>query len=184
MTPTLVVRGDSSVFRRERDRIGPAHRILTEAPIAEMEGISTFEGGLAELLDWAGNQVSTEFWIDVNPRLRLGDQGGELFLDRRYSEVDVVTCGHYFTRISAETAAWAAGMGLEGRRWQEGGILKIPKLEGPMTLWRTVFSNGFRREWTTTCNFLNPGIQLQAWIEKDRAKVLSTTARSMGWSVR
>ncbi|MES2659323.1 MAG: hypothetical protein V4689_11955 [Verrucomicrobiota bacterium] len=184
VAPTLVVRGDSTVFRRERDRLGPAHRILMEAPIGEMEGISTFEGGLAELLDWAGSHVSTEFWIDLNPRLRLGDEGGELFLDRRYSEVDVVTCGHYFTRISAETATWAVGIGLKGRQWQEGGILRIPKLEGPLTLWRTAFSSELRREWATTGNSLNPGIQLQAWIEQDRAKVLSTTARSMGWSVR
>ncbi len=181
--PTLTLRDDSTVFRRERKRIGPAHRILTEAPI-EGVGISTFEGSMGELLDRAGNHVSTEFWIDLNPRLRLGENGGELFLDRRYAEVDVVTCGHYFTRVSAATAAWAARIGLKERQWQEGGILKIPKLEGPMTLWRTAFSKEFRREWSATGAFLNPGIQLQAWIEQGRANVLSTTARAMGWIVR
>ena len=60
VTPTLVVRGDSVVFRRERDRIGPAHQILTEAPVAEMEGISSFDGSLAELLGWVGSHVSAE----------------------------------------------------------------------------------------------------------------------------
>jgi hypothetical protein len=184
MVPTLMVRGDSAVFRRERKRIGPAHRILTEAPIAGMEGISNFEGTLGELLVWVETRVSKKFWIDLNPRLRMGEHGGELFLDRRYDEVDVVTCGHYFTRISAETEAWAAGIGLEGQQWKEGGILKIPKLEGPMTLWRTKFSKEFHREWMTAGASLNPGILLQAWIEQGRAKVLSTTARSMGWSVR
>ncbi len=182
--PTLAVRGNSTVFRRERQRIGPAHRILREPPGVQMSGIPPFEGSLAELLDEVGSHVFAEFWIDLNPRLRRGEHGGELFLDRSYAEVDVVTCGHCFVRISAEVAAWAAGMGLEGRQWKGGGILKIPKLEGPMTLWRTEFSKEFRREWTSAGAFLDPGILLQAWAEQGRAKILSTTARSMGWSVR
>lgn len=184
MVATLTVRGNTTVFRRERERIGPAHGILTESSVAKMDKLSDFKGSLVELLEWAANHVSHEFWVDLNLRLRLGEHGGEIFMDRRYSDADVVTCGHRFTRISAETAAWAAGMGLKGRQWKEGGILKVPKLEGPMTLWRTEFSNKFYREWTTMGSFLNPEIQLQAWIELNRAKVFSTTARSMGWWVR
>jgi hypothetical protein len=84
-----------------------------------------------------------------------------LFLDRRYEDTDVVTCGHYFTRISAEIAALAAEVGLGGPQWQNGGILKVPKLEGPMTLWRTAFSEEFRREWTSAAMDLDPGILLQ-----------------------
>ena len=86
--------------------------------------------------------------------------------------------------VSAEIASWAAATGLEGRQWQEGGILKISKLEGPMILWRTEFSNEFRREWASTCASTNPGVMVKAWSEQGRAKVLSTTAKSMGWSVR
>jgi hypothetical protein len=127
---------------------------------------------------------STTDWEIVNSRMRLGEHGGELFLGRRYEEADVVTCGHYFTRISAKSAAWAAGMGLEGRQWQEGGILKVPKLEGPMTLWRTAFTEEFRREWIATGTDLDPAVRLQARIEQGRARVMSTTAKSMGWSVR
>jgi hypothetical protein len=182
--PTLAVRSNATVIRRERKRIGPAHRILTEATAVKVEEISNFQGSLNELLGWVPSHVFAEFWVDLTPQLRLGELGGELFLDRRYSEVDVVTCGHCFTRISAETAAWAAGIGLDGRQWHEGGILKIPKLEGPMTLWRTVFSKEFRREWTAAGLDLNPGIQLQAWIEQGRAKVMTTTAQAMGWGVR
>jgi hypothetical protein len=184
VAPTLTVRGNAAVFRRERKRIGPAHRILTEVAASQMEGISDFEGSLAELLDRALSHVSTEFWVDLNPRLRLGEHGGELFLDRRYEEADVVTCGHYFTRISAETAAWAAEIGLGGPQWLEDGILKVPKLEGPMTLWRTAFSEEFRREWIATGTDLDPAVRLQAWIELGRARVMGTTAKSMGWSVR
>lgn len=182
--PALVFRGDTAVFRRERRRIGPAHRILTEGPAAQLEGIPTFEGSLSDLLGRVGRHVSAEFWVDLNPRLRLGEQGGELFLGRRYAEADVVTCGYCFTRISMETAAWAAKNGLAGRQWQEGGILKIPKLEGPMTLWRTAFSKEFRREVLIAPMDLDPGIRLRAWIEQGRPEVLGTTARSMGWGVR
>jgi hypothetical protein len=179
-----VIRGDATVFRRERKRIGPAHRILAEPPIPETDGILTFEGTLPELLDRVGGEVSTKFWIDLNPRLRRGEHGSEMFLDRRYAEADVVTCGHYFIRISAEAAAWAAEMELETPRWQEGAILKIPKLEGPMTLWRTEFSKEFRQEWMAAGDFLEPAMLLRAQIEQGRANVLSTTAKSMGWSVR
>jgi hypothetical protein len=105
-------------------------------------------------------------------------------MDRRYEDADVVTCGHYFTRVSAETAAWAAEIGLEGKQWLEGGILKVSKLEGPMTLWRTAFSKEFRREWAAAGTDLDPGILLQAWIELDRVRVMSTTAKTMGWNVR
>ena len=182
--PGLVVREDTAVFRRERKRIGPAHRILTETSVLRLVEARDFEGGLTDLLEWVERHVSAEFWVDLNPRLRLGEHGGELFLDRRYAEADVVTCGHYFTRISAETAAWAAGMGLEGAKWQEGGILKVPKLEGPMTLWRTAFSKAFRREWLAAGTDLDPAVLLQAWIEQGRARVMHTTAKAMGWSVR
>jgi hypothetical protein len=47
-----------------------------------------------------------------------------------------------------------------------------------------VFSKEFRREWTAAGLDLNPGIQLQAWIEQGRAKVMTTTAQAMGWGVR
>jgi hypothetical protein len=184
MEPRLVIRENAVVFRRERKRLGPAHGILREAPVALGEGIVGFEGDLAALMDRVGNEVSTEFWIDLNPRLRLGDQGGQLFLDRRYAEADVVSCGHCFTRISRETAAWAAEMGLEGRQWQEGGILKIPKLEGPMTLWRSEFSERFHGEWADVGMRLDPAVLLQALIDQGRAQALTTTAKSMGWSVR
>jgi hypothetical protein len=184
LDPTLTVRGNASAFRRERERIGPAHPILAQARVAQMKGIPDFEGGLAKLLDWVESHVSKKFWIDLNPRLRMSEHGAELFMDRRYENVDVVTCGHYFTRVSAETAAWAAKMGLEGREWLEGGILKVSKLEGPMTLWRTAFSKEFRREWAAAGTELDPGILLQARIEQGRAHVMNTTAKSMGWSVR
>ncbi len=184
MAPRLVVRENAVAFRRERKRVGPAHRILMENRIVHGEGIAGIEGDLADLMDRVENEVIAEFWIDLNPRLRLGDQDGELFLDRRYAKADVVTCGHCFTYISAATAAWAAELGLEGRRWQEGGILKISKLEGPMTLWRTTFSKEFRREGLAAGIDADPGTRLQAWIEQGRAEVLSSTAKSMGWSVR
>lgn len=184
MEARLAVRENTAVFRRERKRIGPAHRILAEAPVPRMKEIAEFEGGLAELMDRVACHAYAEFWVDLNPRLRLGEHGGELFLDRRYAEADVVTCGHYFTRISADMAVWAEGMRLERPQWREGGILKVPKLEGPMTLWRTGFSREFRREWVAAGTLLDPAVLLQAWIEQGRARAMSTTAKAMGWSVR
>lgn len=181
---TVAVRENTEVIHRERQRTGPAHRILAEAPTAALAGIPAFRGSLAELLAEVEVRVSGEFWIDLNPRLRLGEFGGELFLDRRYAEVDVVTCGYFFIRVSAETAAWAAKRELEGREWQESGILKVPKLEGPMTMWRTGFSKAFFREWVSIGDKLRPEILLRALIEQGQARHLNTTAKSMGWSVR
>ncbi|RYD22661.1 MAG: hypothetical protein EOP88_07240 [Verrucomicrobiaceae bacterium] len=182
--PRLVVRGDAAVVRRERERIGPAHRILMEPPIAGMKGTSTFDGSLPELLSRAGDEVSKKFWVDLNPRLRLGDNGGELFTDLCFSDMDVVTCGNFFTRVSREAADWASGQGLCTESWQEGRILKVPKLEGPMTLWNTSFSVRFREEWSAAAALLQPETMLRAWIDLGRAKVGTTTALSMGWEVR
>ena len=181
---TLVIRQEATVIQRERPKYGAAHPILNEAPAPEIGGFAKFQGGLRELIKWSEFHVPTIWWIDLNPRLKLGNQGGELFCDQRYAEADVVVCGWQFIVTTPEIAHWAAERGFTESKWFEHGIVKLPKLDGPGTLWRTSFSKEFYHTWQNSCPFLPPEVMLQALIEHGMAHVLSTTARQMGWKVR
>ena len=73
---TLTVREKTAVIRRERERIGPAHRILAQAPAAQIEGIPTFQGCLADQLGWVGSEVSDEYCFRRDRELGCGDGVG------------------------------------------------------------------------------------------------------------
>ena len=180
----LEVRVDTTVICRERQQRGVAQDIFKQSAAGEIQAFAKFQGTLPEMLGWAENHISTLWWVDLNPHLRLGECGIELFCDQRYAAVDVVICGHSFVRTTREIATWAAAVGLEGQHWQGNGILKFPKIEGSMTLWRTAFSREFYQEWSCRHSFLDPGVLLKAWTELGKARVIHSTAKQMGWSVR
>jgi hypothetical protein len=179
--PGLTLRQKTTIIRREREKYGAKQDIFYQSAAPEIQEFLPFQGSLKELLASLETHVAEPWWVDLNPRLKLGKSGGELFCDRRYEKIDVVFCGHTFARITSEIAVMAKCYGLN---WKEDDILKFPKLEGPMTLWKTTFSIRLYQEWQERCPTLEPGILLQAWIEQGKAKVLNTTAKQMGWSVR
>lgn len=73
-------------------------RNLRQPATADVLEFPNFQGSLAELLGWVETEALSAYWVDLNPRLRLGERGAELFRDRLYAGVDVVVCGHTFVR--------------------------------------------------------------------------------------
>ncbi|MEJ6578321.1 MAG: hypothetical protein QNL68_00835 [Akkermansiaceae bacterium] len=181
--PTIKVRPDTEVIVRERERIGPAHGILFEDMAEALKVFPAFTGSLEALLDPEAREGSGKFWSDVNPRLKMGAHGGEIFLDRRYEDYEVAVCGEFFVRVCPEIESLAATLGLAGERWQTGKLRKVPNLNGPLTLWRTEFSGRFFQEWRSVGSSLDPAIFLGLWVEAKRARVVVTSARQMGWKV-
>lgn len=181
--PTVALRPETELILRERERIGPAHKILFEAMADELKDFPRFEGSWAKLLD-SRSEAGAEYWVDMNPKLRMGKRGAEIFLDRRYEECDVAVCGEFFVRVTKEVPALAGWMGLTGPTWEVGKLLKLPKLNGPITLWRSGFSEKFFREWREICPSQDPSLLLRLWMETKKARVVVTSARNMGWEVR
>ncbi|MDB6078082.1 MAG: hypothetical protein JWO82_1829 [Akkermansiaceae bacterium] len=181
---SLKVRPETAVVRRRRKRIGPAQAIFDAAPAREMVKFPQITGGLAAALAWADEGAAAPWWVDLDPQLGLSGNGGEIFLDRRYDTVDLVFCGYYFLTIDAATAAWAKGHGLSGPGWGEGKLLKVPKLEGPMTLWRLAFSRAFQPELAALPEAVRGEVLMKAWMERGRVVFAETTAGQMGWRVR
>lgn len=177
---TIAVRPETEVILRERERIGPAHGILFEGMADELKDFPAFEGTLKELLESRGEQ-GAKYWVDMNPKLKMAKEGAEVFLDRRHEECDVAVCGEFFVRISKEMQTLAATM---GQVCKEGKLLKVPKLDGPMTLWRSGFSETFVREWRESPPSVDPSLLLRLWMESGGARVMVTTTRNMGWGVR
>jgi hypothetical protein len=180
----LKVRPETTVVKRARKRIGAAQGIFNHVQKEEIEHFPSHHGDLFSLLDWANRTISAPWWIDLNPQLRLSSHGSELFLDRRHEKADVVFCGYYFLRITPATATWARSQGLDSGQWAAGGILKVPKLEGPMTLWNSSFAARFHAELLSLGEIMKPEILLRAWMDLNKAFVHVTTAKEMGWGVR
>ena len=180
----IIVRVETDVISRERVRGGPFQRYHRRPVEIQVEKYPFFQGNLIKMLSWSINNINSRYWIDLDPRLKLGNQGGELFLDRRYSEVDVVVCGYHFVSVSYEIEDWAKRFGLKDLRWKRGSVLKVPKLDGPLIFWRTNFSGNFYKSLSELRVSLDPCVFLRAWIDTGKAKVLSTTCRQMGWDVR
>jgi hypothetical protein len=180
----LRVRTETTVVKRPRRRIGPHHGILNHRQRNGIEKFPKFAGELSSFLIGASADVTEPWWVDLNPQLRLSSDGGELFLDRRYDEADVVFCGYYFIKINASIAEWARSKELDERIWSEGKLLKVPKLEGPMTLWRTEFSRKFHEDLAKQVPLVKAEILMRAWMDQGKVNTAETTAKQMGWKVR
>lgn len=180
----LEVRPETFVVERPRKRIGPFHSIFHHAERNGEETRPLFLGELSSFLAGASANVTERWFVDLNPQVHLSANGGELFLDRRYDGCDVVFCGCYFIKITSEIAEWARGHGLDPQVWGEGRILKVPKLEGPMTLWSTKFSRMFYEEQVSQVPFVRAEILLRAWMDQGKVRIAETTAKQMGWQVR
>lgn len=180
----LRVKPETTVVRRPRKEIGPVHRIFKHTPRDGIEGFPKYAGDLPSFLEDASASVTEPWLVDLNPQLHLSSDGGELFLDRRYEDLDVVFCGHYFLKITNDIAEWALRYELDERVWGEGKLLKVPKLDGPMTLWRTKFSQKFHEELVGQVPFVKAEILLRAWMDQGKTAFAETTAKQMGWRVR
>ncbi|GAA5483824.1 glycosyltransferase [Haloferula sargassicola] len=180
--PLLHVRPDARAFRRERKRLGPMQAIYNEEVDAEVAELSEYEGDLRSWLAMACESVEEAWWIDLNPAIRMGNFGADLFLDRSYDRADLVVCGSFFMRLTEEMFAWARGRGLDG--WQPEMLVKVPKLEGPATLWRAEFGRRFLAVWSETPGEIRPELLVKALVEEGAAAVAETTAGRMGWRVR
>ena len=181
----LTLRPQTNVVRRTRKKIGLVHQIDRTPQNYPIEGVIQYADGLLTLLDWMGNTLRDELWVvDLSPQPQLSANGSELFLDRRYDDCDVVFCGYYFIKITNDIAEWAWRYDLDEKVWGEGKLLKVPKLEGPMTLWNTDFCKRFYEKLITQIPFVKPEILLRAWINQGKVRISETTAKQMGWRVR
>ncbi|MBK1884286.1 hypothetical protein JIN85_17840 [Luteolibacter pohnpeiensis] len=175
----VAVRSETTVFRRARRKVYEG----SEDPLPKKEVLSfyAFKGDLPSLLEWTSGKVETKWWVDASPWLRSFPVGSELFLDRRYEKAEVVVCGHFFYKIDETVAAWAVARGLDPGEWKEGWIRKLPKLEGPLTLWRTEFSRQFCQALAEQPAGIRPELLLSAWMQQGKAIVQTTSAARMGW---
>jgi hypothetical protein len=180
----LRVRPETAVVARRRRRIGAFQGIFNHVQIEGIEDIPEHQGGLLTLLDKMDTCRDAKWLVDLNPQLHLSSNGGELFLDRRYDDCDVVFCGWYMVRITRNVAEWAERNGLDAKVWGNGKLLKVPKLEGPMTLWKMEFSKKFYDDLATQIRYVKAEVLLRAWMDKGRVVTEEATAKQMGWRVR
>jgi len=180
----LRVRTKTLPVCRARKKIGPLHKLHKNSQRDWTGEFSQYAGDLPSFLAEASANVIEPGFVDLNPQLHLASNGGELFLDRRYDDFDVVFCGNYFIKITSAIAEWARSCELDARVWGERKLLKVPKLEGPMTLWKTEFSRKFHEELVRQIPFVKAEILLRAWIDQGKVTFAETTATQMGWKVR
>ncbi|MBK1884274.1 hypothetical protein JIN85_17780 [Luteolibacter pohnpeiensis] len=181
--PFLHIRPNARVFRRERKKMGPMQKIYESLPHPEVLTFEEFQGDFRSwLLHCSQIKEGPEWWIDFNPILQPGKNGGDLFLDRCYDDADVVVCGSFLMRITDEMAAWARQYGIDD--WNSDMILRVPKIEGPLTLWQADFGKNLLFEWDKSPAGIRLELLLKAKMQLNQAKVYETTAGRMGWSVR
>jgi len=175
----VATRLDTEVVYRSRPL-----RCGRNRPVEEREEVVArrFAGDLRGILSWAGSNVSLGWWADVDPRISMKGEGAEIFMDRRFHEADLVVCGSYFVRVTDSLAKWAMERGLD--EWRPGGILKVPKLDGPLTLWRTDFGRAFHSGLASTASSIDAETVMALWIAKRECRVMETTAGAMGWKLR
>lgn len=180
----LRIRSETLVIARERRRMGAFQGIFNYDNGDGMGGYARHNGDLMSLLAVAGSTVDERWFVDLNPQLHRSVNGVELFLDRRYDCCDLVCCGHYFIKITTQVACWAKCQALDEILWREGALLRVPKLEGPMTLWSTEFSRRFHEALISQVPFVKAEILLRAWMDQGKVTIEETTAKAMGWKVR
>ncbi|MEO5916371.1 MAG: hypothetical protein ABIS50_19195 [Luteolibacter sp.] len=180
----LRIRSETTVVKRARKKIGALQGIFNHTQRDEVEKFPNYTGDLPSFLAGASANVAGPWFVDLNPLLHLSSDGGELFLDRRYGDCDLVFCGYYFIKITSAIADWARSNALDEKVWGEGKLLKVPKLEGPMTLWKTDFSRKFRAGLVSQIPFVKAEILLRAWMDQGKVAFADTTAKQMGWKVR
>lgn len=178
----ITVREDTDVFRRGRPRIYQGSRY--PPPGDEIQAFTPFHGSLRLLLEWTSDHVATSWWVDLNPILKASPNGAELFLDRCHASADVVVSGYYFVSVTEEIARWAERRGLDPRYWKKEAICKVPKLEGPLTLWRTSFSRRFLDDLAGEESYIGADVLLLAWMQEGAAVVSGTSAEAMGWRLQ
>lgn len=180
----LKIRSETTVVRRGRKKLGARQGIFENTQRDGIGEFTNYAGDLPSFLAGASAHVTEPWFVDLNPQLHLSADGGELFLDRRYEDCELVFCGYYFIKITAAISDWAVRNELDENVWGEGNLLKVPKLEGPVALWRTEFSWRFHDELVSQVPFVKPEILLRAWMDQGKVTFAETTAKQMGWRVR
>lgn len=135
-------------------------------------------GDAASVLKQA-KSVSTTWLVDVADDLEPTKGSAELFLDRRFESADLVVTGWRFITVTPDVAAWAKKQGCTGARWQAGAALKIPKLNAPLTLWRTEFA----RDILTNNEGAEPAVCIAARADTGKARVMEAKIKPQGWKL-
>jgi hypothetical protein len=123
--------------------------------------------------------VRTKWLVDAADDLEPANGSAEMFTDRRLEEADLVVTGWRFVTVTPALAAWAKKLGCTGVRWQAGAALKIPKLEAPLTLWRTEFA----RRVITEREDMEPAVVIAAWAATAKATVMEAKIKPQGWKL-
>ncbi len=111
--------------------------------------------------------------------------GAELFLDRRFEECDVAFTSAVFQEVPPGHWSWAA------RQYPGGGslvpepFLKLPGLNGALTLWRSAFAKEFLKLLRLHGPAgVSPEFLLWLLARDGKARVVHCGAESQGWSRR
>jgi hypothetical protein len=169
------VRRDCTVIIRNRKRTRSAPPRFTIPRPCRMLKAS---GDLFRLLTKA-TKVRTHWLVDIAHDLEPGNAGAELFLDRRFESADLVVTGWRFLQVTGEVSEWAAAQGCRGLRWKRGAALKVPKLDAPLTLWRTEFANKV----ASMGGSIDPALQIAAWFQTGEARIMEARIKPQGWNL-
>lgn len=86
--------------------------------------------------------------------------------------------------LTKEVATWARRRGADKAVWTTSGILKVPKLEESITLWRTDFSKRLLPEVEKqSATNGHVGLHLRLMQDLGRARVMTASAKGQGWEV-
>jgi hypothetical protein len=171
-------REDSTVVLRNRSgkKTAPA--------LFEFTKVLRTKGGVKAALA-ATEHIDTIWWVDVADDLVPGPTGAELFLDQRFAQCDLGVTGWQFVVVTAEIAKWAKRQGCAGPKWGAGAALRVPKLDAPLTLWRSAFSSKVSEALKIVNNSDITGeVLLSAWAATGKASILEASIKSQGWTLK
>jgi hypothetical protein len=139
-------------------------------------------GGIETALA-AALAANSEWVATVNQRVHPL-QEAELFLDRRLASAQLSTAGVRFLPVDAKLANWAISAGLDAELWQEGQPVRVPNVDGPLTLWSTVFLRKIVELWEATGREVPISAIVAAEVSLGRARVEITQAKTQAWQTR
>jgi hypothetical protein len=132
-------------------------------------------------LGYSQSHVKSTWWVDLPELVRAVKSRAELFLERHYSNHDVVVTGAVFVTLDTTQSKWAVKQGADLKNWAVGAIRKLPKLNGSMTLWKTEFSRIIYKEWSASKQAVSLELMLAVWEELGKVKVGHGSVTAQGW---
>jgi hypothetical protein len=173
--PISVRPGCTVVLRQQAGAGVPDPARWKDTPLIEADpAAESVPGALA-------GQVKTPWLAIVDASASPAPSGAELFLDRHLEDCDVAVTGWAFAEVTDELAELAAAEGGDTSRWQPGKVIRFPKLQGKLVLWRSHFAREFAAA-SGKQSASRPEILLQLWSETGRARIREASCRKQGWN--